>query len=97
MSRSYKAVQVGELTQRIAYAERQFLIAQQYASYHQAMALTGAAKSRDIAHGNGVPFTDEEKVKGALTTMLTHIHRMADINDTLSQLRTALYEVEDKC
>lgn len=95
MSRSPKAVQVVELTQRIAYAERQFLIAQQYASYHQALATTGAAKLRDVAHGDGKPYTDEEKVKSALNTMLTHIQRMSEINDTISDLRTQLSILEN--
>jgi len=76
-----------ERQQRIAFAEKQFLIHQSYATYWQAMATTGAAKHRQLFHAWEVPFTDEEKVAEALATSLRHLHHMAELNDTLDELR----------
>lgn len=84
-----------ELLRQIQYAEKQFLIAQQYASYWQAMATTGAAARRDIRRGgyDGTQFTDQEKVDEALKNALTHIHRMSEINDFISDNRQKLAEL----
>jgi hypothetical protein len=74
----------------IAYVQRQFQIAQQYAGYWQAMAMTGAAKARDLSHGDGVAFTDQEKVEVALRTMKVHINRMSELSDTIDDLQRQL-------
>jgi len=76
-----------ERQQRIAFAEKQFLIHQSYATYWQAMATTGAAKHRQLFHGDKTPFTDEEKTAEALATSLRHIRIMQEINEDLDDLR----------
>lgn len=83
----------------LAYARNQFEISKMYALYWQAMATTGAAKKRKIqcgrevapeekAAGECIGWTDltpEELVEDALNTMHTHIHRMIEMNDWISE------------
>lgn len=79
-----------ERDHRIAYAERQFQIAQMQAMRCHASATTGACKLRQTAQGSEIGWrdhSDEEKVQNELDTMKRHIHRMDEINDTIDFLR----------
>lgn len=83
-----------DLQRRIAYAERQFQIAQQYAAYWAAQATTGACQSRHLSHGDGTPFTPQQKVEESLMTMVSHIHNMSDISDQIFALQEQLAQQE---
>lgn len=74
-----------EKARRLEYARSQFEQAKAYASYWQAMAVTGVATNRKISKA-GVELTDEEKIREALETSLRHIHRMQEISETIWDL-----------
>lgn len=60
----------------------QIEMAKLYAQWWIARAVTGEAKNRDIQtlHGNR-QLTDEEKIKDALNTANTHIHRIEELSE----------------
>ena len=49
------------------------------ALWHIASATTGACKTKDIRHGNDIPLTDEEKVKGELDIAQNHLRLFWDL------------------
>lgn len=86
--------------QQLEFLRHQFETSKMYAFYWHAMATTGAAKLRNTAQGRepteeekaqGIklpmrPHTDEEKTQDALRMMLTHIHRMNEIAESIDDL-----------
>lgn len=66
------------------YLHGQILTHSLMALYWGALAMTGAAKTRQIAHGTtGPEFTDEEKIIDAMDTMYRHIHIVRDACENL--------------
>lgn len=51
------------------------------ALWHIASATTGACKTKDIRHGNDIPFTDDEKVKDELDTAQIHIRLFHELSE----------------
>lgn len=70
----------------------QMVIANAWAQYWTAVALTGQAVSRNISHGDGTPLTDGEKTRDALGIARNHIQRMQELSDKRMSTMTALEE-----
>lgn len=87
---------------QLEYIRGQFQIAQMYAMYWHAMAVTGAATWRKISKGreptdaekaSGMcigwsELSDQEKAQEALSTMERHIHRMHELNELIHRLES---------
>jgi len=58
-----------------------------WASYHIAMAVTGATKKRKICHGTqGPELTDDEKVEDSMETARQHLHNMGELIDKKKEI-----------
>lgn len=67
--------------------DQDIALCQTWASYWQAMAITGVAKTRRLFHGvESDELTDEEKIKDAMNIASTHLHRMSDLINLKKQL-----------
>jgi hypothetical protein len=47
--------------------------------------VSGGYKLKQLHHGNGVAFTEEEKLKDAINTLTRHIHQMSEMIDMLPE------------
>lgn len=74
------------LQRQIDNINDQIKLAELYAQWWMARALTGEAKQRQISHGDGSPLTEEEKTADALNTAHNHIRRISSLIDTKSEL-----------
>jgi hypothetical protein len=72
-------------------------IAIAWAGYWNAMAVTGAAKQRNITRGDGHVLTPEELTKEALDTSTRHLHHATELADKKKELICKLYkEIQEK-
>jgi hypothetical protein len=72
------------------YVRNQIEQSKMWAMYWHAQVTSGAYRLRDLrvglTGGGERPLTDDEKLKDALVTMTSHIHRMSDLAETLAGL-----------
>jgi len=79
--------------------DQDIALSQAYASYWQAMAITGVAKNRKMFHGlsrlefSRLEFTDDEKTADAMATALTHLGYVSELINTKKSLLSQ--EIED--
>ena len=67
--------------------DQDIMLSQGWASHWQAMAVSGAAKSRKIYHGMGGPeFTDDEKIEDAMATSVVHLIKMFELINKKKEL-----------
>ena len=66
----------------LATIDHDIALCQAWASYHQAMAITGVATNQKLFHGTkGPEFTPEEKIEDSMNTAKTHLYRMSELID----------------
>ncbi len=67
--------------------DQDIMLSQGWALYWQAMAVSGAVKSKKIYHGTeGPEFTDDEKVEDAMATSTVHLIKMFELINKKKEL-----------